>query len=265
MSSQPSDVLLEFILGFLTPLLMAGCTSDLGLARLAAIETLTAYHPRTPAELVNIAQIVAYGLTAMDNLRLSMAPDLPLSMKIRLRMGANALNRSAQQNTKGLAQGRRGHPPPAHQAAAPGAMQGQSAVPDPAAIGPGVINLGAIDPGTRVRGAGDARVAPPAGPQPQIGTDLDDGDHATPQTAPGPAPVVVETARPGAPVRRDTVRQGAQPVARPADPARPDLARPDPARPTSNRRAHTIDLMWANAMTEVAYELRHGRAHHPTP
>jgi len=44
---------------------------------------------------VKIAQIIAFGMAAMDNLRLSMAPDLSLSMVARLRAGANALNRSA--------------------------------------------------------------------------------------------------------------------------------------------------------------------------
>jgi len=107
--THPSDILLECVLGFLTPLLMAGCSCDLGHARMAAIETLASYQARTQAELVKIAQIIGFGLIAMDNLRLSMA-DVSLSMRLRLRGGANALNRSAQQNHRALEKSRCGIP-----------------------------------------------------------------------------------------------------------------------------------------------------------
>jgi hypothetical protein len=104
---RPSDILLEAIVCFLAPLLLAGCSGDPDSARLAAIDTVAAYRARNRSELVKIAQIVAFGLMALDNLRLSSALGLPLSMVLRLRGGANALNRSAQQNARALEKERR--------------------------------------------------------------------------------------------------------------------------------------------------------------
>ncbi len=119
---QPSDILLQLIVGVLAPLFLAGCAGDLGSARLAAMETLAAYQARTQSELVKIAQIIAFGLAAMDNLRLSMTPDLSLSMIARLRAGAQALNRAAQQNARALEKARRDNPPPAPARAAAAAL-----------------------------------------------------------------------------------------------------------------------------------------------
>ncbi len=104
---HPSDFLVEFVVGVLAPLFMAGCSGDLSFARLSVIETINAYQARTQAELVMIAQIIGFGMAAMDNLRLSMDPGISLSMKLRLRGGANALNRAAQQNARALEKVRR--------------------------------------------------------------------------------------------------------------------------------------------------------------
>lgn len=125
----PSDIVLELIVCFLTPLFMDGCSGNLGFARLAAMETLASYRAQTQAELVKIVQIIAFGLAAMDNLGLSMAPDLSLSMKLRLRAGANALNRSAQQNTRALEKNRRESPPLEPCCAERSAMAEAQAVP----------------------------------------------------------------------------------------------------------------------------------------
>ena len=60
---------------------------------------------------MTIGQILAFALTALDNLRLSMAPDLSLSMKLKLRGNANALNRCARDNSKLLEKARRDSTP----------------------------------------------------------------------------------------------------------------------------------------------------------
>ncbi len=117
--TRPSDPLLEMIIGLLAPLFLAGGAGDLAAARLAAIETLAAYQARTQADLLKIAQVIGFGLTALDCLRLSVAPDLPLAMALRLRGCANALNRSAQQNTRAMAQQRAASTPAKHHQAAP--------------------------------------------------------------------------------------------------------------------------------------------------
>ncbi len=111
MPLHPSDLLLQLIVAFLAPMFLSASTGDVSFARLAAMETLASYGARSQAELMNIAQIIAFGLAAMDSLWLSMADDVSLTMKIRLRSTANGLNRSAQQNQRVLDQRRLDTPP----------------------------------------------------------------------------------------------------------------------------------------------------------
>jgi hypothetical protein len=96
------DCLMEFLIAALVPILTAGSIVDTSLARLAAQQAIAAYQGRGQHELVTIAQIVAFALTALDNLRLSMPADLSLSMKLKLRGNANALNRAARDSAKAL-------------------------------------------------------------------------------------------------------------------------------------------------------------------
>jgi hypothetical protein len=104
--TPPVSHLMDFILAFLSSL-MAGISTDLPLARLAAQEAIAAYQSQGQNELVTIAQILAFALTALDNLRLSMPADLSLSMKLKLRGNANALNRSSRDHTQTPEKGRR--------------------------------------------------------------------------------------------------------------------------------------------------------------
>ena len=90
--------LMTFILAALSSM-MAPTLSDLALARLAAREAIDLYQARPRHELMTIGQIVAFAVTALDTLRLSMPDDLSLSMKLRLRGNANALNRSSRDCT----------------------------------------------------------------------------------------------------------------------------------------------------------------------
>ncbi len=98
--THPSDLLVHLIVGLLAPLFTGAYTDDPGLARLAARQTLAAYGARTQADLLTIAQIIGFGLAGLDTLRLSIADDVPLAMKLRLRSAANALNRVAQQHQR---------------------------------------------------------------------------------------------------------------------------------------------------------------------
>jgi hypothetical protein len=107
---HPTDILLELIYCVLTPLFMAGCYGDMDNGRLAAVETIASYRPATQADLIKIAQIIGFGLAALDDLRLSMHPDVGLAQKMRLRGQANALNRSAQQNATSLERSRKANP-----------------------------------------------------------------------------------------------------------------------------------------------------------
>jgi hypothetical protein len=108
--TQPSDPMMGFVISLLTPFLMGAGITDIDLARRAAAETIAAYQAAGPSpnnQLVSIAQTVAFALASLDNLRLSMPADLSLSMKLKLRGNANALNRSSRDATTTLDSQRR--------------------------------------------------------------------------------------------------------------------------------------------------------------
>ena len=104
--------LMAFVVALLSSLISPSLT-DPNLARLAVQQALGAYRIGAEGELVTIAQIVGFALTALDTLRLSMPEELSLPMKLKLRGNANALNRSARDNTHILEKAQRAAPTPA--------------------------------------------------------------------------------------------------------------------------------------------------------
>jgi hypothetical protein len=112
---RPFDLLMNLIVAFLAPMFVTVSGGDIQLARMAAIETVNAYRARDHADLIAIAQVIGCGLTALGSLGLSMADDLSLSMTLRLRGNAVALNRAAEQNRRTLTGTRPGDAAP-HQA-----------------------------------------------------------------------------------------------------------------------------------------------------
>jgi hypothetical protein len=133
---HPSDILMNLIVALLAPMFLGVSVGDIGLARLAATETVHAYRARNHADLIAVAQIIAFGLAALGSLSLSLADDISLSMALRLRGNANALNRSAEQNRRALRE-RRDDAPNAHHAAsaaepeAPPGIAEDDTLPDP--------------------------------------------------------------------------------------------------------------------------------------
>ena len=101
--THPGDLLLTLIVALLAPLFLTASNGDIAFARLAAIQTVSAYRARSQADLITIAQIVACGLAALGSLGLSMADNLSIPMVLRLRGNAVALNRVVDQNRKALA------------------------------------------------------------------------------------------------------------------------------------------------------------------
>src|ERR1700722_16914447 len=100
---HPGDILLTLIVALLAPMFLTVSGSDINLARLAALETVNAYRARSHTDLITIAHIVGCGLVALGSLGLSMTDGLSLSMVLRLRGNAVALNRVADQNRRTLA------------------------------------------------------------------------------------------------------------------------------------------------------------------
>jgi hypothetical protein len=99
---HPADILLNLIVTLLAPMFLCASEGDIRFARMAAMETVNGYRAQNHAGLIAVAQIVAFGLAALGSLSLSMADDLSVSMTLRLRGNANALNRSAEQNRRAL-------------------------------------------------------------------------------------------------------------------------------------------------------------------
>jgi hypothetical protein len=107
-----TNTLMSLIVTLLLPTFLGVTAGDIALARMAAIETINDYRARNNADLIAIAQIIACGLAALGSLSLSMDEEISLSMALRLRSSAVALNRSAEQNRRVLNQPLRENPTP---------------------------------------------------------------------------------------------------------------------------------------------------------
>src|SRR5487761_2298798 len=97
---RPSEIFLDMIIAFVAPMFLSATGGDIVCARMAAIETINAYRAETQADLIAIAQIIAFGLAALSSLSRSMAEDLPLPLVLRLRANATACNRAAEQHRR---------------------------------------------------------------------------------------------------------------------------------------------------------------------
>ncbi len=76
--SQPNatDCIFEHILGFMLPFYLAAAGGDAKLAREAIFELVEAYGCATAVELEIAGRILGFSTVAMDNLRLSMEPEM---------------------------------------------------------------------------------------------------------------------------------------------------------------------------------------------
>ncbi len=101
---HPADILFNLVVAFLVPMFLTASQGDITYARLAAIETVNGYGLRRTADLITIAQIIAFGLAALGSLSLSLADDVSVKMALRLRGNATSCNRAAEQNRRALRQ-----------------------------------------------------------------------------------------------------------------------------------------------------------------
>ncbi len=100
------EVLFDLLTTLLAPLFLITASDDIAFARMAAAATINDYHAQTSADLITIAQIVAFGLTALASLSQSMEENIPVTLALRLRGNANACHRSAEQNRRALKENR---------------------------------------------------------------------------------------------------------------------------------------------------------------
>ena len=122
--------LLETILLRLATLLLPGANGDMEAARQAAIHTLAAYHPQTEDELRLAANIVCFGLQALEALAQASGPDLPITRVLRLRGSAVSLSREAGKAERRLDQLKTARQP-AQAEPEPAPVQPESTQPEP--------------------------------------------------------------------------------------------------------------------------------------
>jgi hypothetical protein len=94
------DCILGNILEFMLPFFLVSAGGNTNLARAAIKELIDAYQASTPEQLDLVGRIIGFSTAAMDNLRLSMAPDLSATKVLRYRSNAVTLSRSSDQALK---------------------------------------------------------------------------------------------------------------------------------------------------------------------
>jgi hypothetical protein len=119
------DVFTNLVIACLAPMFLAAAGGDIALAGTAAIQAINAYRAQSRADILTVAQIIGFGLAALDSLSRSMQDDLPPALTLRLRANAGACSRAAKNSRHALTPPR----PPQRDAPAPARRQ---AAPSPA-------------------------------------------------------------------------------------------------------------------------------------
>ncbi len=94
------DCVLGNILGFMLPFFLLAAGGNPDLARAAIKELIDAYQASTPEQLDLVGRIIGFSTAALDNLRLSMVPNLSDTKVLRYRCNAVTLSRSSDQALK---------------------------------------------------------------------------------------------------------------------------------------------------------------------
>ncbi len=268
------DLMMGVILTLIGPLLMAGGLTDPDMVRLAARQAIDKYRIGGQADLLAVSQLVGFGLSALDSLRLA-AGDVQEGMKIRLRGNANGLNRSWHRTNAVLVQQRQD--PDRDFGAAPDWAAIQSDADE--AAGQAELMAALEETSSRVQAA---KAQPRAG---QDATARQPDAEAPPRPEPPEpadcAPVIEAPAGPAESeracgARTAGARTGGTPggsVAAPARMAPPvDLLSRWTAATASHAAVHhpvhaaeeqERKRCWASAMTQVAHECSTNLAHLP--
>ena len=101
-SKSATDIFLDLIVAFLTPMFLVVANGDIAFARAAAIETIEAYRAQTRVDPLAVAQVIAFGLAALGSLSLAMAEGLSIQMVLRLRGIAVSSHRAGKQSRRVL-------------------------------------------------------------------------------------------------------------------------------------------------------------------
>ncbi len=248
--------------GFLVPLLLAG-GGDTALAHAAAHAAIAGAAAPGPdaAALLTLTRMVGYALAELDALRLSAA--VSLTMKLKLRGNANALNRSAQRMTEALAAGRH-----AAAAADPREAVDEAAVLAALDAAQAMLRQATAAPSDAPAAAARAAAAPaepiavppaPGEPAPdEPGPDAPRPSEPGP-SEPGPGERATNEAMPRDPAPADAGLDRSTPAApTPADPA---PGEPTPGEPSPTTAVPPAPSRHRGAMTAAAQMT----AAHPAP
>jgi hypothetical protein len=82
---------------------LAVTRGDVNQARAAAIGTVSAYRAETHADILIVAQIIAFGIAALGSLSLAMADNISVALILRLRGNAVSASRAGEQCRRALA------------------------------------------------------------------------------------------------------------------------------------------------------------------
>jgi len=99
-----APAIMDTVLGHLALLFLAGAGGDLVGARYAAAQMLAAYNAETPDELCLAAEIISFGLHALEALNQAAGPDQALTKILRLRGSAVSLSREGHKAQRKLDQ-----------------------------------------------------------------------------------------------------------------------------------------------------------------
>jgi hypothetical protein len=105
-----TEILFNLVVALLAPMFLTATGGNVQQARITAAHTLDSFQAMTRGELITSALIVAFSLTAMSSLSLSMQDGLPISLILRLRGNAQSASRAAEQNRRALEQDRSAAP-----------------------------------------------------------------------------------------------------------------------------------------------------------
>jgi hypothetical protein len=96
----PDSPIADLAVTLLTPMLLIAARGDVGLAGRAARAMLEDYGARTQAEILSVAQIIAFALACLSTLTLSMAEDAPPNIALRACNCADRLSKAEVRHRK---------------------------------------------------------------------------------------------------------------------------------------------------------------------
>lgn len=137
-ADNPADCTFETVMAFLLPFFLTGTGGNPDIARATITRLLNSYRATTPSEHDLVGRIVGFSVAALDNLRLSMTPNLSDAKLLRYRTNAVTLSRASDQAKKMLEASQAQQPAktdvprPSVAAAPPPSVQPPSVRPPPA-------------------------------------------------------------------------------------------------------------------------------------